>query len=513
VQRSTFTRHLPTFFVAALSSLLLFLSFPKFGTGLFAWIALVPFFYALRGKTVTQGAVAGFFCGTLFHVGLIYWIAYVTVVYGNLNYAAGILLTLLLSAYMSLYFALFAAGLVHFQKRSIPLIVSAPILWVVLEYTKSNLWTGFPWENLGHSQYLNLPVIQIADIAGGYGISFLIVLGNVMAYELMTLRRGKRTRVAVELALGVALLSAAYGYGVLRVRQVGQVLRDIPAQKVLLVQGNIDQSLKWNVLYQKETIDIYQDLSLSAPEPTAAGMIIWPETAVPFYFQDADDQQQRIVSLTQQTGSWLLFGSPSYRNDGGGLSFLNTAFLLSPEGSLVDQYHKVHLVPFGEYVPLRRYFPFLGKLAGGIGDFQAGQGFIPIDTGTHKIGVLICYEGILSEAGRSYKQKGADLFVNITNDAWFGKTSAPYQHLSMTVFRAAENKLFLARAANTGISAIIDPTGKIVKQTEIFKRTILQGEIKYSGVSTLYARYGDVFAYACFIALLSITLIPSKGEK
>jgi len=505
--------HRKTIISAFLSSLFLFLSFPKFGTGLFAWIALIPFFYSLRGKTVYQGASTGFFIGMLFHVGLIYWIAYVTVVYGNLPLYIGILLMLLLAAYLSLYFALFAAGLIYLKNNnSVPLILTAPILWVVLEFIKSNLLTGFPWENLAYSQYLYHPVIQIADIAGAYGISFVIVLINVIGYDLMTVRNSK-TKLLLEIVLGMTLLSSIYFYGVLREKQVDEVVRKAPSMNVSLVQGNIDQNMKWSTQYQSETVEIYQTLSLTSPRSSIPGMIIWPETAVPFYFQDVNDLHQRIVSLASQTGNWLLFGSPSYSDDQGNLSFLNTAFLLSPKGNMVDQYNKVHLVPYGEYVPLRRFFPFIGKLAGGIGDFKAGEGFIPIKTGQHEIGVLICYEGILSEAGRIYKKKGADLLVNITNDAWFGKTSAPYQHLSMTVFRAVENKLFLARAANTGISAIIDPVGKILQQSKIFDRTILQGEVKYLEISTLYSKYGYVFVYACFIALLSICLISEKRRK
>ncbi|ABC77418.1 apolipoprotein N-acyltransferase [Syntrophus aciditrophicus] len=509
MQLSYLALHRKTIAVAALSSLLLFLSFPKYGTGLFAWIALIPFLYTLREKTVYQGAVIGFFVGMLFHVGLIYWIVYVIVVYGNLPYYAAIFLMLLLAAYLSIYFALFAAGLIHLKNKSIPFIISAPPLWIILEFVKSNLFTGFPWENLAYSQYLNHHVIQIADLAGGYGISFVIVLVNVIGYDLFFDRITKK-KIALEIALGIALISSIYSYGVLRGMQIDMAVAKAPSIPVTLVQGNIDQSLKWNDHYQKETIDIYQKLSLAPPEKTSPGMIIWPETAVPFYFQNVDDLHRRIVSLAVQTENWILFGSPSYAAEEGKLSFLNTAFLLSPHGNMVAQYNKVHLVPYGEYVPLRRFFPFIGKMAAGVGDFQAGEGFIPIKAGEWKIGVLICYEGILSEAGRIYKNEGAGLLVNITNDAWFGRTSAPYQHLSMTVFRAVENRLFLARAANTGISAIIDPTGKILMKSSIFERTAIQGHIKYLNLPTLYAKYGDIFVYVCFILLISIYLMSEK---
>jgi len=184
VQLSHLIRSRKSILAAFLSSLLLFLSFPKFGTGIFAWIALIPFFYSLRGKTPSQGAATGFFIGMLFHVGLIYWIAYVIVVYGNLPYFTGIVLMLLLAAYLSAYFALFAAGLIYLRNKEVPVILSAPILWIVLEFIKSNLLVGFPWENLAHSQYLYSRIIQVADLTGGYGISFLIVLINVIGYDL-----------------------------------------------------------------------------------------------------------------------------------------------------------------------------------------------------------------------------------------------------------------------------------------------------------------------------------------
>ncbi|HEX2957462.1 MAG TPA: apolipoprotein N-acyltransferase [Chitinispirillaceae bacterium] len=512
MQLSYLFLHRKTIICAFLSSLFLFFSFPKFGIGLFAWIALVPFFYSLRGVTVSQGAITGFFIGMLFHVGLIYWIAYVTVVYGNLPFFAGILLILLLAAYLSLYFSFFAAGVIYFKNKSIPLILTAPILWVVLEFIKSNLFTGFPWENLAYSQYLYTPIIQIADIAGAYSISFVIVLINVVGYDLINAYDSKK-KIFSEIVLGIILLSTIYFYGVLREQQIDEAVSKAPSTNVSLVQGNIDQSLKWNTQYQRETIEIYRALSIASSQSSSSGMIVWPETAVPFYFQDTDDLHQKIVSLALQTGNWLLFGSPSYTDEQGSLSFLNTAFLLSPKGDIVAQYNKVHLVPYGEYVPLRQFFPFIGKLTAGIGDFKPGEGFIPIKADSHKIGVLICYEGILPEAGRTYKKSGADLLVNITNDAWFGKTSAPYQHLSMTVFRAVENRLFLARAANTGISAIVDPTGKILKRTGIFERTILQGKVKFLEIPTWYSKYGDFFIYACFLSLLLICFISEKRRN
>jgi apolipoprotein N-acyltransferase len=197
----------------------------------------------------------------------------------------------------------------------------------------------------------------------------------------------------------------------------------------------------------------------------------------------------------------------------GDLSFLNSAFLLAPKGEIAGRYDKVHLVPYGEYVPLRKLFPFISKLTAGIGDFRTGEGYKPLSLDNHKVGVLICYEGIFPVGSRTYRQQGADLFVNITNDAWFGRSSAPYQHLSMTVFRAIENRLYLLRAANTGITAIIDPMGKIVSHTDIFTAAVLKGRVRFIDNRTFYMAYGDAFAYLCLAFLALVTLTSLKRRK
>ena len=192
---------------------------------------------------------------------------------------------------------------------------------------------------------------------------------------------------------------------------------------------------------------------------------------------------------------------------------MNSAYLLGPNGALQARYDKVHLVPYGEYVPLRSFFPFITKLVAGIGDFKQGKGYYPLNTGNYRLGVLTCFEGILPEAAREYKRRNAELLVNITNDAWFGRTSAPYQHLSMTVFRAIENRLYLVRAANTGISAIIGPTGRILSHTGIFERTSLKGGVKTVDEKTLYAAYGDLFVYLCAATLLVLIILSMQRRN
>ena len=496
-------------FFALLCGLLYFLSFPKFGFGIVAWIALVPLFIALNNaSSLSRALVLGWAAGITAHIGLLYWISHVVVNYGYLPMSLGVILTILLAGYLSVYFALFAAGIVYFRGR-VPLLLAAPVLWVCLEHVKSVLFTGFPWENLGYSQHANLLFIQTADITGVPGLSFLIVLLNVVIFTLLT----QKSKKSLAAALAVFLLwSGVYAYGALRLRQIQESMNHAERMDVSLIQGNIDQAVKWNENFQAETIRIYEELSLRkamAPE----GLVVWPETAVPFSFQEPGVLQERVSRLPSKTKSWLLFGSISYAAGSAGTDYFNSAFLLSPKGELRGKYDKVHLVPYGEYVPLRKLFPFVGSLASGIGDFAAGKGFAPLRMDSQKIGVMICYEGILPEAARRYKNAGAGLLLNITNDAWFGRTSAPYQHLSMSVFRAVETRLCLARAANTGISAIVDPTGRILARTGLFEPDQINGRIPMIQTPTVYAEYGDWSVWACFAGLAGLFIWSLKRRE
>ena len=485
-------------FLAVLSGLLLLLSFPKYGSGWFAWIALIPLFFALRkAASITQGFILGFITGIVSYIGIIYWIAFVIINYGYLPLYLGIILMLLLACYLSVYIALFAGGIVYIRGE-ISLYLAAPVLWVCFEYCKSILLTGFPWENLGYSQYLNFYLVQFADIAGVFGLSFLIVIVNATIFEVIN-KRSKREYV---LAVAVFLiLSGIYIYGICRVDQVNKVMQNAQGMEVSLIQGNIDQSIKWNENYQRETLNIYEQLSLKNA-PAKGSLIIWPETAAPFIFQDVNNLHDQITNLSLATKSWLLFGSVSFLQKKDGNDYFNSAYLLSPSGEIKGKYDKVHLVPYGEYVPLRNVFPFIKKLTAGIGDFGTGAGYYPLSLGDKKIGILICYEAILPFAARMYKQRSAELLVNITNDAWFGTTSAPFQHFSMAILRAVETRLYLVRAANTGISGIIDPCGRIIAKTNIFQENALKGYIKFIKIPTFYAEYGDLLVMFCFVLII-----------
>lgn len=495
-------------FLALASGVLLFLSFPKFGSGYIVWIAFIPLFWALKDvKSVYQGLLLGFITGLSCHIGLIYWITYVVVNYGYLPIYLGITLMFLLACYLSLYTAIFAAGLVFFR-RKIALYFAAPVLWICLEYGKSNLITGFPWENLGYSLFQNHYLLQFADIGGVYGLSLLIVLANTAIFEVIT---GRSKKKFITAAIVFLLIGGITFYGINRSKQVESIVDNTAEVDVSLIQGNIDQSIKWNDNYQKETINIYEKLSLQNV-PAKNGLIIWPETALPFNYQDSSSFQNQVKDISLKTKSWFIFGSTSYDRAKDNTDYFNSAFILSPDGETKGKYDKVHLVPYGEYVPLREVFPFIKKLTAGMGDFTAGKSYSPLTMDNRKVGILICYEAILPFAARTYKKNGAELLVNITNDAWFGSTSAPYQHFSMARFRAVENRLYLARSANTGISAIVDPTGKVVVQTNIFERTALKGKVKFLNIPTIYAKYGDVLVLICYLLVFIYFILVLMGR-
>jgi len=345
-------------------------------------------------------------------------------------------------------------------------------------------------------------LIQISDITGVYGVSFLIALCNVVVYRLIrTLPEGKRVPYpasSVAIFLTLMVLTAAYGFYRLNQGETGDKL------KVLLVQGNISQDVKWDPAFQESTVAIYEKLTRNASAGKGA-LIVWPESALPFYLQTGVEYAARVKSIAAETGSWLVTGSPAFEKQDETIRQLNSAFLISPSGETIGRSDKMHLVPFGEYVPLQKLLPFVSKMVVGIGDFSPGAAITPLDVGKGKAVVLICFEGIFPELARDYVREGSRLLVNITNDAWFGRSSAPYQHLSMTVFRAVENRVPLVRAANTGISSIIDSKGCIREMTPLFRQTSLSGEIRFGTRHTIYNRFGDFFAWLCIF--VSVCLI------
>jgi apolipoprotein N-acyltransferase len=484
--------------LAALSGFLLILAFPKFDAEIVAWAALIPFFWSIRRASPVQAALLGFVVGFSFFTGLLPWIYNVLTQYGHLPGAVSVFFLVLLTAYLGLFFSAFAFALRWVEGRmEIPETLLAPPLWVSLEYIRGFLFSGFPWELLGYSQYLTLPIVQIADVTGVYGVSFLIVLVNAAGYRLLEglVDRNWRPVRGEVLAAGLLLLlNAAYGYW--RLSGMSPESKEGTPVRIALIQGNIPQDVKWEPKFQEETMRIYTDLTLRT-QSTLPHLIIWPETATPFFFQDSFPHQPRILDLAQRMKTHLLFGSPAYDRKGRETSYYNSAFLISPEGKVAGRYDKIHLVPFGEYAPLSGILGFTREIIGAMGDFQPGEEVRNLAIPQGKFGVLICYEAILPDLTRQFVDRGAQFLVNITNDAWFGRTAAPYQHISMAALRAVENRVPMARAANTGISGFIHPSGRILQASDIFTKEILFDNIYLKNRWSFYTHFGDLFTYLC----------------
>ena len=347
-------------------------------------------------------------------------------------------------------------------------------------------------------------------MTGVYGLSFVILLVNATLFAVLS-QWPKRTFPVKEVAVTVLILLIVLIYGYVKMNHVDREALRSPSLKLGLVQGNIDQSIKWNESFQKETLKIYRRLSMKvgADKPD---LMIWPETAVPFFFQEEKEYQPIVLEIPEKTKAYLLFGTPFYKIENGKVNYYNSAIFVSPSKELVGRYDKIHLVPFGEYIPLRKLLFFIESTIGeGIGNFGSGKEIVNFRLPRGTFGVLICFEIIFPDLCRRFVREGADFLVTITNDAWFGKTSAPYQHLSMATFRAIENRVFIARAANTGISAFIDPKGKIVKRGDIFTEEAINGTIRIMKRKTFYTLYGDIFAWICsglsLILLVTYTLI------
>lgn len=498
---------------AFLSGFLLVLSFPRIDLFPLAWIALVPLLIFLYDKDIRTAFKAGFFFGLVYFFGTVYWIYYSLHYYGAIPLAPSFLLVFVLCMYLSLftaYFALLYAS--HIKKSDMPVMIIAPVLWTSLEFIRSYMLSGFPWSSLGYSQYKFLPVIQIADITGVYGVSFLIVAVNGAIVDMLFLKRRYKERPLASflpttggfvcLALAV-ILTLSYGFFRLQQQRPGSLV------KASVIQADIEQDEKWNPSYQQSVIETFKDLSLTAARDKP-DLIVWPETSVPFLFRTDKELTKYMISFERQFDAYLLFGSVLEKNSkeppgSNRKSYTNSAILLDKNGNITYIYDKIHLVPFGEFVPLRKLFSFV-DLTGAIGDFASGDSYTKAVTPFGSFGTLICYEIIFPGLTRKFYVKGGDFIVNITNDAWFGRTAGPYQHFSMAVLRAVENRKPVIRCANTGISGFIDSSGRIIGKTDIFTRTYLTSTIKTDKTLSRYTKYGDIFSYLCIVGTLLLLI-------
>lgn len=483
--------------LAMASGALIALSFPTSGLSFLAWIALVPLLIALEGTTPRTAFRLGLTCGLCAYAGILYWINIVITEYGHLPWVVSIALYLALVAWLALFYGFTTLVARAGELVGIKTAFSLPVAWVAGDLLRSFLMTGAPWAMLGHSQFRTLPLIQIADICGVFGITFLIVLANVVLYRALRAVSGAGVPYPVKSALVLLILFIAtlfYGFS----RLNGGTVATATPLRVAVIQGNIPQDVKWSPAFRDKTIAIYERLTRDAAKG-GVDLVVWPESAIPFFFQDEPEQANRIKNMARELSTSMIVSSPAHELRNGTRVLLNSAFMISPSGESMGRSDKIHLVPFGEYVPLGRFFPFISKLVVGIGDFSPGERALPLTAGKIQVGTLICAEAVFPEIGRAYVNNGARVLANITNDAWFGRSSAPYQHLSITAFRAVETRTPIVRAANTGVSAIIDQNGHINTMTSLFTEGYRTGEVRPGSGDSIYLRIGDAAAWLCVL--------------
>ena len=493
--------------LAVISGLALAAAFPKVDLSLLAWVAFVPLLYAIEGESPRRVFLYAWLQGFAGYVASIYWIAITLHNFTSLHVYQAIAPMLLLAAVLALFTAVsFTVAVYTAARLRIPIVITLPLTWTGIEWLRTYFPIGFPWNLLGYTAYRNLELIQFAEFTGVYGVSALIVFANAVVYMVAFQTHPRRTQAA-SLGTLTVLMAAAFIFGSIRMRNVTARAAQGPL-KVAMVQGDIPQSIKWDPAFLESSFKVYWEQSTAAAQ-RGADLIVWPEAAAAFFFQPEDRYpaafaqdalyRQRLLTLATQAGAPILFGAPALGVENGRAGFYNRAYLVAPDRRVEGWYDKIQLVPFGEYVPLRSLFGyFVNRVVAGFGDMFAGRVQTVFQVKGAKLGVLICYESIFPNLSRSVVRDGAEILVNITNDAWYGESSAPYQLLAMAAMRSVETKVPLVRVANTGISAVIEPTGRITAPTPLFTRGTQTAEVYWRRELTVYARVGDLFAATCF---------------
>jgi len=495
-------------FLSLLSSAILIITFPPFNLGVLAWTGLAPLFLAIRWRSPWIGFIFSGTCGIFFFLGLSTWILSISR-YSIYHHA-------LLIIYLGLYFGIFGLtfNFISLRRGFTYALYTAPFLWVSLEYTRSNMsFLSLPWALLGHTQYKYPDIIQVAALAGSYSISFLIVMVNAALAAIISVisphsrvSRGfcthlffkKATLPLLSIAASITLLSLLYGNVI--------TSRPLTGKRITIsaIQGNIEQEKKWDPQYAQEIRNIYASLTNKA-SANRPDLILWPETATPGSIDRDPNLFGWLKEIAREAHTYIVLGSAQYRKfektDGNAFKYLNSAFLVSPNDtrSLFQQYDKIQLFPFGEYLPYRNVIPWNLINVSSINEYVAGKEYTVFEHPDFRFAVTICWENMFPALCREFVKRGAQFLVNITNEARFGKTPAPHQFLAISVFRAVENGVYIIRCANTGVSCIIDSHGRIVKRLyneegqDLFVRGILQGTIIPMESKTLYLCKGYLF--------------------
>lgn len=514
--------YLNDFIFTAVSSVLLVLSFPKFDMGILAWIGLLPLLLAISGKRPSYGFVFSTICGIFFFLGVFQWILYIEG-YTLFHHS-------FLAVYLGSYFGFFGLIFCFISRRrgSGWALFAAPFIWVCLEYIRSNfLFLALPWGLLVHTQYRYPPVIQIAAITGTYGISFLIVMVNAAFTTLVLplIRHWIPVRKPPGIILGAkpsrplliitALFIAftlAYGHATISQPIVGEHVR------ISAIQGNIEQSKKFDPRFADEINRIYTSRTRKAAE-TQPDLIVWPETATPVSVSRDSTFRTSLIHLVGDTAIPVLTGSAEYQKfekseDTEG-KYFNSAILFEPKPKTKNfqQYNKIRLFPFGEYLPYQKIIPWPRLNVPRLGRYLHGEKFTVFELPAFRFSATICWENVFADLVRQFVRSGAECIINITNEGHFGKTAAPYQLAAISVFRAVENRIFVVRCGNTGVSCIIDPYGRIIDRVkndrgeDIFIRGTLNGKIIPMKAETFYTRYGEIAVWISFLGMFVIILL------
>jgi apolipoprotein N-acyltransferase len=420
--------------------------------------------------------------------------------FGGLPLSLAVPALLLLSVYMGIYIGLFSYGFFLLLNRG-PLLLylfAVPAAWVGLDWFRSWIISGFPWMDLGYGFWSVPALLQVADLFGHYGYTFLIVLVNGVILTFLLSRFTAKERAA-GVVVTVMIIVAGFLYSRDRWFDILRAIDDAPTSVIGIVQGNVEQGLKWSPEKRVLTVDTYVNLSRQLVEKSEPSLIVWPETALPFYPQ-GNELLTPVLDFVAGSKTPLLTGAPWYEVidwDRRVVNYFNSALLISESGEIGGKYYKSHLVPYGEYVPLKKYMPFLAPLVEAAGDFTPGRIEKPITSRKIKAGVLICYESIFEKIGRAWVINDANVFINLTNDAWYGKSSAPYQSWAMTIFRSVEARRSLVRSANTGISGVVDPLGRVRSQSPLFESWTDAAEVPLLTEQTIFVRGGFLFGPIC----------------
>lgn len=481
--------------LSALTGLLLALAFPKVAFAPAAFVALAPLLVALTGASRRVGFLCGQLAGTIQGFLLLSWVSDVMHLYGGVSSPIAFGLTFALALAFGLFVGAFGALQAHvggaFPAKSLLL---APFVFVTCEFLREYLLFGFPWCLLGYSQVDFPEFIQIASFTAVHGVSFLLVAASAGLAQVVTARSAFERRLGVTLPALLVSGAMAFGHGRLQ-----QPLVEEGALAVGVIQASIPQDQKWDEAFLHSNIDAHMALSREAVKREAR-LVVWPESAIGYELDLYPEARKEITDFTAKEDVFLLTGNDDRERAATGevRSYVG-AKLISPSGNIAMRYHKMRLVPFGEYLPLPSFISSLlpvKRLVQSVSDFtpgtQASTGQVP----GVSIGAFICYEAIFPSLVRRFPLAGAQVLFNLTNDGWYGTSAAPYQHYAMARFRAVENHRFLVRAANTGISAIIDPFGRELVKSELLERRALVGEVRGISEITFYSRYGDVFAWS-----------------